>query len=419
MRSSASASHRLTLEELARTTPSSRDRYVDFLRAASIVAVVLGHWLIGLVAWNGGVIRSASAIGRASGLWLGTWLLQVMPVFFFVGGYSNYVAYQSSRERGEPALAFIYRRVQRLLVPFVPFLAVWTAVQIGLHLSDTGAPTGPRLWGTTLLRGVRPPGQTIPFGPLWFLAVYLVVVTISPLTIMLHERYRWRIPAVLIAGAVAVDSLGFLAGYSRVRYLNVVFVLLLPHQLGHFYADGTILRWSKRTATVMAAGGLGVLILLTNSWMFSIFGSKRWHWFPGVGHYPRSLLGTDVEKISNAYPPTLCFLAASIWMIGLLLVLRPALTRWLQRRGPWTVTIALNTRIMTIFLWHMTAFLLAVIALWPLGLGHEASPTLRWWAERPVWVAAPGAMLAVLVAVFGAIETRSHRRPEAPRTHRP
>ena len=25
--------------------------------------------------------------------------------------------------------------------------------------------------------------------------------------------------------------------------------------------------------------------------------------------------GTDVEKISNAYPPTLCFLAACIWMI--------------------------------------------------------------------------------------------------------
>ena len=412
MRSStAAASKGPTLGELVRSTPSSRDRYVDFLRGASIVAVMVGHWLIGLVAWNGGVIRSASAIGRASGLWVGTWFLQVMPVFFFVGGYSNYVAYQSSQQRGEPVLRFVYSRVRRLLMPFVPFLAVWTVAQVVLHLSDTGAPTGPRLWGFTLLRGVRPPGQTIPFGPLWFLAVYLVVVAISPLTIMLHRRYRWRVPAVLVAGAVMADSLGFVGGYSRVRYLNVVFVLLFPHQLGHFYGDGTITRWSKRTPVVMTAGGLGTLVLLTNSWLFSLFGSQRWRWFPGIGHYPRSLLGTDVEKISNAYPPTLCFLAASIWMIGLVLVVRAPLTRWLQHRRPWTATIAVNSRIMTLFLWHMTAFLLAVIALWPFGFGRQGTPSLRWWAERPLWVAAPAAILAVLVGLFGWVETRTHRVP--------
>ena len=381
---------------------------------------MVGHWLIGLVTWNAGVIRSASAIGRSSGLWLGTWLLQVMPVFFFVGGYSNYVAYQSSQQRGEPALRFVYRRIRRLLVPFAPFLLVWTAVEVGLHLSDTGAPTGPRLWGFPLLRGVRPPGQTIPFGPLWFLAVYLVVVAISPLTIMLHRRYRWRVLVVLVAGAIVADSLGFLGGYSRARYLNVVFVLLFPHQLGHFYGDGTITRWSKRVPASMIAAGLGTLVLLTNSWMFSLFGSQRWRWFPGIGHYPRSLLGTDIEKISNAYPPTLCFLAASVWIIGLMLALRAPLTRWLQRRRPWSLTVALNSRIMTLFLWHMTAFLLAVVALWQLGLGHQNSPSLRWWAERPLWVAAPAVILAVIVAIVGPVESRTHQpsRTRATPRHR-
>jgi fucose 4-O-acetylase-like acetyltransferase len=33
------------VDELASRTPDTRDRYVDFLRAASILAVVLGHWI--------------------------------------------------------------------------------------------------------------------------------------------------------------------------------------------------------------------------------------------------------------------------------------------------------------------------------------------------------------------------------------
>lgn len=72
---------------------------------------------------------------------------------------------------------------------------------------------------------------------------------------------------------------------------------------------------------------IGGLAVLTNSWLFRLAGSKRFVWFPGIGHYPRSLLGTDVERISNAYPPTLCFLLGGIWIIGLALLARPALTR--------------------------------------------------------------------------------------------
>jgi hypothetical protein len=52
-----------SIEELAARTPASRDRVVDFLRAASIVAVVFGHWFIGIVWWQDGVIRTTSAVG--------------------------------------------------------------------------------------------------------------------------------------------------------------------------------------------------------------------------------------------------------------------------------------------------------------------------------------------------------------------
>ena len=164
------------LDALVRATPSSRDRSMDFLRAASIVSVVFGHWFISINHWDGGLIYSTSAIGVTSGLWLFTWVFQVMPIFFFVGGFSNLVAYDSAKRKGRSTWRFIHGRLERLLQPSIVFLGLWAVVQVVLHLANVGAPTGPRLWDdTTLLRGMRPPGATIPFGPLWFLGVYSVV----------------------------------------------------------------------------------------------------------------------------------------------------------------------------------------------------------------------------------------------------
>src|SRR5207247_610316 len=100
-------------------------------------------------------------------------------------------------------------------------------------------------------------------------------------------------------------------------------------------------------------------------------------WFPTIGYYPKSLLGTDVEPISNAYPPTVPFMAMAFWSIGVVMLLRNRLGRWLQHRGPWRATIVVNGVIMTLFLWHMTAYLLAVLVLWPLGLVHQLAHDLE------------------------------------------
>jgi hypothetical protein len=200
-----------------------------------------------------------------------------------------------------------------------------------------------------------------------------------------------------------------MGGHPKVRYINVVFVLLFPHQLGHFYGDGTAQRWGRRVPIAMMTAGLAGLVLLTNPWVFKPF-EDRFKWFPGIGHYPRSLLGTDLEKVSNAYPPTVCFLLAGVWLIGLVLLLRPRLLRWLDKPGPWKATIAINQRIMTLFLWHMTAYLVVILAWWPMGLGQEAEPTLRWWLERPVWLGAPALVLVGLVALFGRFESQGKAR---------
>jgi hypothetical protein len=154
----------------------------------------------------------------------------------------------------------------------------------------------------------------------------------------------------------------------------------------------------------MVVAGLAGLVALTTPWIFTMLGEARFDWFPGIGHYPKSLLGTDVEAVSNAYPPTVCFLLGGVWTIGAVLLLKPRLDRWLQRDRPWRFTIVVNARIMTLFLWHMTAFLLALLVLWPLGFGREQDSTARFWLEKPLYLLVAGAILLGLIAVFGRFE---------------
>jgi peptidoglycan/LPS O-acetylase OafA/YrhL len=399
------------LDELVRATPRDRDRSIDFLRAASIAAVVFGHWFIGVIHWRGGLIFTTSAVGVTSWLWLATWFFQVMPVFFFVGGFSNLVSYGSARARGQSTPAWIEGRLGRLLRPSAVFLGIWLLVQVALHVLDVGAPAGPTIWGTTrLLRGMKPPGATVPFGPLWFLAVYVVVVVVAPLTIALDRRFGAWAPVAMAFAAVAVDVIAFGFGHPAVRWCNVAFVLLFAHQLGHLCGDGRLDRAPPWVFWAMVAGGLTGLVLLTNPATFRVFGQTGSEWFAGLGSYPRSLLGTDVEPISNAYPPTVCFLLGGVWSIGAVMLLRPRLRTWLERPRPWKATIAVNGMIMTLFLWHMTAYLIAVLALWPLGLGHQADSTARWWLERAVWETAPATLLVAIVLLVGRFE-RVRARP--------
>jgi len=70
---------------------------------------------------------------------------------------------------------------------------------------------------------------------------------------------------------------------------------------------------------------------------------------------------------------------------------------------------------MTLFLWHMTAYLVAILALWPLGLGHETDTTARWWLERPIWIVVPGLILGAFVLAFGRFERGDRGREAADR----
>jgi peptidoglycan/LPS O-acetylase OafA/YrhL len=362
------------IQKLSDKTSKPRDRYVDFLRALSILVVVFGHWLSTVVYYNNGRLVVHNVVGIVSGLWILTWILQVMPVFFFVGGFSNYVSYTSALRRNQGTKDFYRSRTTRLLKPAVVFVVVWLIVSIILYFANQGH--------TEFVTK-----NMLLFGPLWFLVVYIIIVLTTPFMQPLHLRYRYKVLILLFLLTILVDACRFWLNLTYVSYLNILFVWLLVHQLGFFYADGTLVRMSKRTHVLMALIGLAGLAILTN-----------------LGIYPRSMVGTGLEKVSNMSPPTICIIVLTLWLVGLAMLLRDAINRWLDKPKPWLAVISANSIIMTIYLWHLTAFFITFLLLNKIGLSRAPAGTSGWWLERPLWIILSAIILVVLIKLFGRFE---------------
>ena len=369
-----------TARALAMQTPPTRNRYVDFLRAVSICSVVFGHWLVGLPAVVDGVIRDVEVMRVVPWTqWL-SWAMQVMPVFFVVGGFSNSVSWRSAQRKGLVYGNWAASRMQRLVGPLVPLLLFWTVFALSLrqlgieHQQLRGASM------TALL-------------PVWFLAVYILVTAVTPITHAFYLRIGVASFWVFALGAALFDLIAYLVEQPAFRWANYGFVWLAVHQLGFMWQDGRL--GGVRQALLLAMGGLGLLVLL-----ITVFG------------YPLSMLTVPGQEFSNSRPPSLALLALGIFHMGLLLALQAPARRWLQRSGPWTLTVLVNSRIMTLYLWHLTVMVLLVtLAMHFNALGLVVLPgDAGWWPVRLIWLVVMFAVLQVFVALLGRFEQPSRRK---------
>ena len=359
------------VSDLADATPDTRDRFVDAVRAFAILVVVLGHWLIATITWDDHGIRTGNALAEVPALqWL-TWAFQVMPLFFVVGGFANRASLLAHRRRNEPASAYVRGRTLRLTAAVLPLALTWMVASPLLERA-----------------GLDPSLTKVIAQPLWFLAVYLVVTALAPLTLRLHERHGLRVVAALAIVTLVNDI-------TRLPYLNYVTVFVAVHQLGYALGDGTLLRLRRRHLVAMAVGGVGTLLVLT-----------------GPGPYPRSMVGVPGERLSNMSPPTTCILVLATLQLAAALLVRPAANRALQGRRLWTGVIGVNSSIMTIFLWHLTALAIgAAILLNPASpFPQPDAGTATWWLTRLPWLATTAVVLAALVATAGRAEQRANLR---------
>ncbi|MGW6977133.1 acyltransferase family protein [Streptomyces sp. NPDC054952] len=357
-----------TASEMAAATPATRDRYVDLLRVASLATVVLGHWLMAAVGPDG----MGNLLGIVPALQPLTWAFQVMPVFFFVGGFSHALSYRSlTRTTDGPVYAaFLRARLQRLLRPTLVFVGVWTACALVVQLA--GADRGP-LAGAALRLVTQ---------PLWFIGIYLAMVAFTPPLLRLHERRGWAAFAGLAGAAALTDVLRFALGVPYVEFLNFAFVWLAVHQLGFLRADGRL----TRPAVLAAAGLAGAALLVA------------------YGPYPLSMVGMPGEKVSNMAPPTLALLCHGMWLVGAVQLLARPAAAWVARPRVWRGVVAANGIAMTAFLWHLTAMLAVYAAQIGLGLPLPEPAGAAWWAQVPVRLLLAAALTGVLVAAFRHFE---------------
>ena len=363
----------LSAGELAAATPKTRDRYIDFLRVASLAVVMLGHWLMAVVVWTDGRLQTSNVLEiTPSARWL-TWIFQVMPVFFIVGGFSNSASLTAARRDGVTYGTWLGSRLRRLVRPVVAFAVVWTAVAAAM----VAAGLNPRdLRAGSIAQ------------PLWFLAVYVVVVAAAPAMVAAQRRWGWGITIALGAAVLSIDVARWAYGVPVVGWLNLGLVWLLAHQLGVAWRAGSVTTWSRARLAVLAAAGMGTLVVLTSS-----FG------------YPGSMVGGLEAGKTNTFPPSFAIVALAVWQFGAVLVLRPVVDRWLARPRAWAAVVAANGMAMTLFLWHLTALVIVTAAVLPAGLlpSPEAG-SAAWWAWRPVWVVLLVLALVPLVALFARVE---------------
>jgi len=315
-----------------------------------------------------------------------TWILQVMPIFFIVGGYANAVSWRSAQRKGEPYGGWLRARLRRLLLPVLPLLAVWTVGALILLQSGFD-------------RGWIEIGSQGALVPVWFLATYVAVVALTPVTLWAWDRFGWK--AILVTGALAglMDFLS-LGGPSLTfaGYLNYLFMWGTVHSLGYAWADSKI--GGVRRRLLASATGLAATAALV-------------FWGP----YSTAMVGLVREGVNNTQPPKVTLLTLAIFQAGLILSLEGPARRWLARERAWAGVVMVNGRIMTLYLWHMTA-MVALIGLSPLvdGFGLRVPvDTPEWWLTRPLWLAFLVATTIPFIMLFGRYE-RPHpdHRPAPP-----
>lgn len=369
-------------------TPAGRNRYADALRVASIVVVVYGHWLLAVVSVRDGQLQGVNLLTLQPWThWL-TWIFQVMPLFFWVGGYANAAGLLSARREDLGWAAWVRGRARRLLRPVVPLVVLW--VPTGAVLAMLGVPRATVQFATQ-----------IAIVPVWFLAAYLVVCAIAPWTYRLHERFGARVPLVCLGIAFVVD-VSHQAGVAWIGWSNFLWIWGACHQLGYAWRDAdrgrrTVLPTTVAGALFMAVVGYLSLIVLTQ--------------FAG---YPVSMVGVDGAERSNNSPPSIALAALAIGQIGIALALRAPAERLLARPRAWAAVVMTGSFIMTIYLWHQTAMIVVAAALVPTGIWpRRETVDLGWWMQRPWWWAACTLSLTAMIGLFGRFERAGRPRPRA------
>ncbi len=352
--------------EMAKLTPPERNRYVDFLRAVSITVVIVGHWLVATAYYTDGELAFGHLLReRPQTHWL-TWLFQVMPIFFIVGGYAHGVSLESAKRKGIDYATWLASRLNRLVAPLLALIIAWAVIALVMKLAGAD-------------REVIRFSSQAALIPTWFLAIYIFIVMLAPIMHRLWSKFGYLSFWALVILAVLADYAFFAVDLKWVGFTNYFWVWLAVHQLGFAWRDDKL--GGPAILLICSAAGLVILYLMTS-----------------LGPYPLAMVGSPDEGLSNTAPPKATLLALGVFQFGLLMAIESPMKRVLESTRLWTATVLINGMIMTVYLWHITVMVIIVALLTLAGglwLGVEPA-TGEWWLWRPLWI---GFLISVLIPI--------------------
>ena len=362
--------------------PASRDHAVDLVRAACLVVVVGLHVMMaGITVETEGLAITNSLDGHPIFAW-STWFVQVMPLFFVMGGFSSLLAWRRQRERGVTGAEYVRDRVARLARPALLPLGL-----VGITLAALALVGLPDAVLADI--GFRI-GQ-----PLWFLAVYLGCSGLVPLMARLHERAPRGTLLGMLAAVMIVDTIALLTAQPLVGALNLLFVWLFVQQLGFCLADGWF-EWRQRWMLALAGiAAFGVLLFLT------------------------TIVGYSTDMYDNLNPPTAALLVLSVGQTLLFAWLRPWLARLAVRPTLAGLSGAINTNAMQIYLWHVPVIVVIAVVLVALGAPFPEPLSAGWWQSRPPFLVAVALLLIPIVMGMSWLERRDEARSRLRNLDRP
>ncbi len=379
-----------TADGIERQTPAHRDRAIDGLRALALLAVPTGHWLLGGFTLDAdGGLHNASPLSAFGALAPASWVLQMLGIFFLVGGYASALSFR--RHTGS-AGAWLKGRIVRLGRPVLGVTAVW-------------ALAAPVLYAAGVPEATLRTGATLVIQPLWFVGVYVVITALTPYCVRAAGRLGGWAAAPLLASVAVVDFLryGPLAGSvpAWVSLLNILPGWLFAYQVGVGWGEGRI---GRRGGWLLLAGGTLLFAALL-----------------AVFHYPASMVGVPGAERTNSHPPSLLVLALAAAQSGAAILLRDRLARLLARPALWAPVVVINLCAMTILCWHQTAMLAAAVPGSFLGglAGLTTAPdSLGWIAARLAWMPVFAVLLVAIARYARRFEGPAREGRTAPAIRR-
>ena len=372
--SAPSVAARLPPSDLAEQTPPDRNRAVDFYRAAAMAVVAVGHWLGTVVIIRHGKVDGGNLLDFAPEYGWITWIGQVMPLFFFVGGFASATSLRSAERRGTRPADWVATRLGRMVAPAAALAAFW-----GVALLVGGAVGG---LGTVVLAAA---GAAIP---LWFLANYTIDTALAPFTFRWFRARPLGFSALLLA-LFAVGAAASFAHIPVIPQLNWVIGWLGFQVAGFAWQEGLL------------PTGRRLMALAAGFWALALSAVT-------LGPWPAVMLHHGGLDHSPTHPPSSALLLYGFGYSFTAAAFAPAITRWLERSArAWRVTIAANAVAMSVYLWHMTAGMLVIATAYFAGLiPHASAGTSGWWLLKIPFLLANVAVLVPIVKRAAPIEQR-------------